>query len=135
MIRRIGIAILAVVLLGLAGVLLLSWRRAIAPIERPAPESFSAVSITHGEALAAAGHCASCHTRPGGQPFAGGYGVNTPFGIVYGTNITPDPKTGIGTWSLAAFVRAMREGITREGSHPQSHQARGRQNARGVTHG
>jgi mono/diheme cytochrome c family protein len=117
MIRRIGIAILAVVLLGLAGVLLLSWRRAIAPIERPAPESFSAVSITHGEALAAAGHCASCHTRPGGQPFAGGYGVNTPFGIVYGTNITPDPKTGIGTWSLDAFIRAMREGVTRAGSH------------------
>ncbi len=117
MIRRIGIAILAVALLGLAGVLLLSWRRAIAPIERPAPESFSAESIAHGESLAAAGHCASCHTRPGGQPFAGGYGVNTPFGIVYGTNITPDPKTGIGTWSLAAFVRAMREGVTREGSH------------------
>jgi mono/diheme cytochrome c family protein len=117
MIRRIGIAILAVALLGLAGVLLLSWRRAIAPIERPAPERFSAESIALGESLAAAGHCASCHTRPGGQLFAGGYGVNTPFGVIYGTNITPDPKTGIGAWSLEAFVRAMREGVTREGSH------------------
>ena len=117
MIRRISVAILAVASLGLAGVLLLSWRRAIAPIEPPAPESFSAVSISNGESLAAAGHCASCHTRPGGQTFAGGYGVNTPFGIVYGTNITPDRKTGIGTWSLEAFVRAMREGVTREGSH------------------
>ena len=97
MIRRIAIAILAVVFLGLAGFLLLSWRRAIPPIERPAPESFSAGSIARGEALAAAGHCASCHTRPGGQSFAGGYGVNTPFGIVYETKITPDPKTGIGT--------------------------------------
>ena len=117
MIRRIAIAILAVVFLGLAGFLLLSWRRAIPPIERPAPESFSAGSIARGEALAAAGHCASCHTRPGGQSFAGGYGVNTPFGIIYGTNITPDPKTGIGTWPLEAFLRAMREGVARDGSH------------------
>ena len=59
----------------------------------------------------------SCHIRPGGQPFAGGYGVNTPFGIIYGSNITPDPKTGIGGWSLEAFTRAMREGVSRNGSH------------------
>src|SRR6202522_4385400 len=117
MIRRIAIATLAVASLGLAGLLLLSRRPAIGPVERPAPESFSAESVAHGEALAAAGHCASCHTRPGGQLFAGGYGVNTPFGIIYGTNITPDPKTGIGTWSIEAFVRAVREGVTREGSH------------------
>src|SRR5271170_8064175 len=117
MIRRIAIMIIAMALAGLAGLLLLSWRRATPPTERPAAESFSAESVAHGEALAAAGHCASCHTRPGGQLFAGGYGVNTPFGIVYGTNITPDPKTGIGTWSLEAFVRAMREGVSRDGSH------------------
>ncbi len=59
----------------------------------------------------------ACHTRPGGQPFAGGYGLNTPFGIIYGTNITPDPETGIGRWSLEAFARAMREGVSRDGSH------------------
>jgi mono/diheme cytochrome c family protein len=117
MIRRIAIAIFAVAFLGLAGFLLLSWRRAIPPIERPAPQSFYPESIAHGEALAAAGHCASCHTRAGGQPFAGGYGVNTPFGIIYGTNITPDPKTGIGAWPLEAFVRAMHEGVARDGSH------------------
>ena len=117
MIRRIAITILAVAFLALAGVLLLSWRRAIPPIERPAAESFSAGSIARGETLAAAGHCASCHTRPGGQSYAGGYGVNTPFGIVYGTNITPDSKTGIGTWPLEAFLRGMREGVARDGSH------------------
>jgi mono/diheme cytochrome c family protein len=117
MIRRIAIAILAVAFLGLASVLLLSRRRVIPPIERSSPESFSAESIAHGEALAAAGHCASCHTRPGGQYYAGGYGVNTPFGIVYGTNITPDPKTGIGTWPLEAFLRAIRDGVARDGSH------------------
>jgi Cytochrome c len=117
MIRRIAIAILALALPGMAGLLLLSRRPEIGPIGRPVPESFSAGSIAEGETLAVAGHCASCHTRPGGQPFAGGYGVNTPFGIVYGTNITPDAKTGIGTWSLEAFERAMREGVARDGSH------------------
>ena len=101
--RRVEVAILAAGLLGIAGFVLLSWRPVIAAIERPAPESFSAESIARGEALAAAGHCASCHTRPGGPSYAGGYGVNTPFGIVYGTNITPDPKTGIGTWSVGGF--------------------------------
>jgi len=73
--------------------------------------------VAQGQALAAAGHCESCHIRPGGQVFAGGYPVNKPLGIIYGTNITPDPKTGIGTWSYAAFDRAMREGVSRDGSH------------------
>src|SRR5260370_40484979 len=116
MIRRIAIAILAVAFFGLAGLLVLAWRPAIPPIARP-PASFSAESIAHGEPLAAAGHCVSCHIRPGGQPFAGGYGINTPFGIIYGTNITPDPKTGIGLWSVEAFDRAMREGVSQDGSH------------------
>jgi hypothetical protein len=56
MVRRIVISILAVAFLGLAGFLLLSWRRVIPPTERPAPESFSAESVARGEALAAAGH-------------------------------------------------------------------------------
>jgi mono/diheme cytochrome c family protein len=117
MIRRITTAVAALAFLGLLGFCLLSWRAAIAPIERPNPASFSAESVAKGEVLAAEGHCLSCHIRPGGQPFAGGYGVNTPFGIIYGSNITPDPKTGIGAWSLEAFARAIREGVSRDGSH------------------
>jgi mono/diheme cytochrome c family protein len=117
MIRRIAIAVVALAFLGLLVFSLLSWRAAIAPIERPTPASFSAESIARGEVLAAEGHCLSCHVRPGGQPFAGGYGVNTPFGIIYGSNITPDLKTGIGAWSLEAFTRAVREGVSRDGSH------------------
>src|ERR1700719_436504 len=117
MIRRTTIAIVGAAFVGLVAGLVLSWRASIAPIDRPAPESFSADSVAHGEALAAAGHCVSCHSRPGGEQFAGGYGVNTPFGIIFGTNITPEPSTGIGTWSLAAFARAMREGVARDGSH------------------
>jgi mono/diheme cytochrome c family protein len=99
------------------GFFVVCWRPAIASIERPDPESFAAESVAKGEVLAAEAHCQSCHIRPGGQPFAGGYGVNTPFGIIYGSNITPDLKTGIGGWSLEAFTRAMREGVSRDGSH------------------
>src|SRR5579862_6625982 len=117
MIRRISIAILVTACFMLAGLLLLAWRPSIAPIKPPSPSSFSAEQIAKGEALSAVGHCAACHTKLGGQPFAGGYRISTPFGAIFGTNITPDPKTGIGVWSLEAFTRAMREGVARDGSH------------------
>ena len=57
-----------------------------------------------------------CHTTRDGKPFSGGASVPTPFGTIYSTNITPDSQTGIGTWSEAAFTRAMRDGVDREGS-------------------
>ena len=117
MIRRTAIGILSAVFVGLVVFLILAWRPSIAPIQPQNRASFTADSIAKGESLAAAAHCASCHTIPGGQPFAGGYGVNTPFGTIYGTNITPDTETGIGRWSLEAFTRAMREGVARDGSH------------------
>jgi hypothetical protein len=101
MIRRTSIAALIAAFLGVSVVWFLSLRAAIRPVERTAKQNFSAESVSRGEALAAAGYCASCHTRAGGPALAGGYGVNTPFGIIYGTNITPDPETGIGLWSLA----------------------------------
>jgi mono/diheme cytochrome c family protein len=116
-IRRLFIGVFLTAFFGPLGFLLLARRPAIAPIERPVEQSFSTDSVARGEVLAAEGHCAACHTEPGGQPFAGGYGLHTPFGIIYGDNITPDPKTGIGDWSLEAFTRAMREGVTRDGSH------------------
>ena len=70
-----------------------------------------------GARLAAIGNCNVCHTAPGGAPFAGGLALPTPFGTIQSTNITPDPATGIGRWSETAFVRAMREGVDREGRH------------------
>jgi mono/diheme cytochrome c family protein len=114
---RRKILLVAIVPLGLLGFAVLSWRPAIAPVEPPGAGSFSAVSVRRGEVLADEAHCISCHTAPDGKPFAGGYGVNTPFGVIFGTNITPDPTTGIGAWSREAFVRAMREGVSRDGSH------------------
>src|ERR1700693_4287482 len=117
LIRRTVVVLVAGAVFGMMGLFFLSWRPTIAAIERPSPASFSAELVSKGESLAAAGHCMSCHIRPAGQPYAGGYGVNTPFGIIYGSNITPDPETGIGQWSPEAFARAMREGVSRDGSH------------------
>ena len=114
---RSKILLVAIVPVGLLGFTLLSWRPSIAPVAPPAKGSFSAGSVRRGEVLAAEAHCISCHTGRDGQPFAGGYGVNTPFGVIFGTNITPDPKTGIGDWSREAFRRALREGVSRDGSH------------------
>lgn len=89
----------------------------IAPIEPPAAEAFDAAQVARGAQLAALGNCMDCHTVPEGKPYAGGRALKTPFGTVYGTNITPDAETGIGRWSEAAFVRAMREGVDRGGRH------------------
>ncbi|WP_238122542.1 MULTISPECIES: molybdopterin cofactor-binding domain-containing protein [unclassified Xanthobacter] len=102
--------------LGMAAVAL-PIRGAIAPITRPDPASFSADMIARGRQLAALGDCAVCHTVPGGTVNAGGRALETPYGTVYSTNLTPDPETGIGRWSYAAFERAMREGISRDGRH------------------
>ena len=58
----------------------LAWRPAIAPVNPPAKTNFPDDMIAKGESLAGAGHCAVCHTRSGGEPFAGGLGLQTPFG-------------------------------------------------------
>src|SRR3984893_17264994 len=110
LIRRVAIAIVAAAVLGLLGFSLLAWRPAIAPIEPPSRANFPAEAIAKGEILAAAGHCAACHSRQGGQPFAGGYTLRTPFGTIYSTNITPDPETGIGRQAVEDLERALHEG-------------------------
>src|SRR6516225_6510778 len=115
--KKLLIAALALGCLGLVGFGVLAWEPAIAPIAPPAAGSFAPELVAKGEALAGGGYCAACHTTKGGQRFAGGYAMATPFGVIYSTNITPDPETGIGTWSEAAFARATREGVSRDGSH------------------
>jgi len=115
--KRLSIGLAGLVIVGLLGFLVLAWRPAITPIAPPAAASFPREMVARGEALAGGGYCANCHTAQGGQRFAGGYPMPTPFGVIYSTNITPDPETGIGVWSEAAFARAMREGIARDGSH------------------
>lgn len=72
-----------------------------------------------GEYLAAAGGCRGCHTeeKKDAVPFAGGSALKTPFGSFFGPNITPHPQAGIGAWSEADFLRALREGTRPDGAH------------------
>src|SRR5271168_3000754 len=73
--------------------------------------------IERGRYLTIVSDCASCHTVPGSkQPFAGGRPIETPFGNIVAPNITPDPETGIGSWSDDAFDAAVRKGLRRNGS-------------------
>lgn len=90
---------------------------AIEAVDPPEPSRFDSALVEQGETLAALGACAVCHTADGSEPYAGGRGLPTPFGVIYATNITPDPETGIGGWSEAAFRRALRQGIDRDGQH------------------
>jgi nicotinate dehydrogenase subunit B len=99
------------------GAVLVSWRPAIAPVAPSAAAIYTAETIERGRQLAALGDCVVCHTAPGGVPNAGGRAMDTPFGTVYTTNLTPDAGTGIGLWSFSAFQRAMRQGISRDGKH------------------
>jgi mono/diheme cytochrome c family protein len=86
-------------------------------IDPPARAVFPQSQIDHGAQLVGAGDCFGCHTTDHGAPFTGGRPVKTPFGEVFATNITPARRTGIGGYSRQAFVRAMRQGVRRDGAH------------------
>jgi mono/diheme cytochrome c family protein len=87
-----------------------------APVVAGAPAD--AEVVARGAYLAAAADCTACHTMPGsGKPFAGGVAFRLPFGTIYSSNITPDVKTGIGAYNDEEFVRAVREGVRRDGQH------------------
>jgi mono/diheme cytochrome c family protein len=88
------IPLLAALLLGLAS----------------AARAEDAALVAKGEYLARAGDCIACHTIPGGTLFAGGRAMPTPFGMLYSSNITPDPETGIGKWSADDFYATMHTG-------------------------
>jgi mono/diheme cytochrome c family protein len=81
------------------------------------PDSQDFALVEKGRYLAVAADCASCHTVPGGgQPYAGGRPIETPFGNLVAPNITADRETGIGAWTDEEFDRAVRKGIRRNGS-------------------
>ncbi|HQR10692.1 MAG TPA: c-type cytochrome [Casimicrobiaceae bacterium] len=87
----------------------------LAALTFASPSSAQATLIQRGEYLARAGDCVSCHTAPGGAPFAGGLRLDTPFGYMLAPNITPDAETGIGRWSDADFYRALHDGVNKHG--------------------
>lgn len=120
MFKKICIGLLVLLALILAVVLAAVayyWRPAIAPIMPPPAAAFTKQAVEQGRILAGMGNCAACHTADGGTAYAGGRAMTTPFGTIYSSNLTPDTRTGIGRWSLAAFQRAMREGVGRDGQH------------------
>ncbi len=80
-------------------------------------QSADADLIKRGQYLATSGDCVACHTAPGGKPYAGNYGLNTPIGLIFTPNLTPDPETGIGKWSYETFEKAFRHGIGDEGEY------------------
>lgn len=91
--------------------------RGEAPIEPQAstPSPATPAILERGAYLARAGNCAGCHTAAGGAAYAGGRGIETSFGVVYASNITPDADTGIGRWSPSEFWRAMHHGRSKNG--------------------
>ena len=92
-----------------------AWQPAIDALPQVPPVSDNPALLALGARIAAQGDCMVCHTAANGKPYAGGLPLKTPFGTIYSTNITPDAATGIGTWSLQAFTRAMRAGVSRDG--------------------
>ncbi len=121
--RRIGFFLLALLPLLLAalavgGVLFLR-QGGFAPYRIPAgsnqPVAATADVLAHGEYVAQLGNCISCHTMRGGVPFSGGLAFPTDYGTIHSTNLTPDPRTGLGGWSVEEFRHTMRNGVSRNG--------------------
>ncbi|WLA87110.1 cytochrome c [Bradyrhizobium elkanii] len=84
---------------------------ALSPIAASAQQKAADPAVlAKGEYLARAGDCIACHTAREGKTFAGGLPMKTPFGTLYTSNITPDPQTGIGTWTSDQFYQMMHNG-------------------------
>lgn len=105
-----GRALAAGLSLGLAAL-------AFGPAAAQAPASDDSALVARGEYLARAADCMPCHTGDANKPYAGGLGLNTPFGTLYSVNITSDQTTGIGSWSFEDFRRAVHDGIRKDGAY------------------
>jgi len=101
------------VLIGLAAAILAGCGAQAGSSDSKVATPASADQVARGKYLARAADCAACHTsEDGGAPFAGGVALDTPFGKLYGTNITPDKEHGIGNWSADDFYKALHDGVT-----------------------
>ena len=104
--------------LGVLALLALLWFlnvRGEDKIQDTPPPVASAQQVARGAYLARVGNCAGCHTARGGAAYAGGRGIETPFGVVYSSNLTGDVATGLGGWSADQFWRALHNGRSRDG--------------------
>lgn len=110
---RIALGLAVLVFLGACAFFF--WPARLEAVQASAAQPRGAALIEKGRYLATASDCIACHTVPGGQAYAGGLAFKLPFGTIYSSNITPDRQHGIGAWSDAEFVRAMRHGVDDEG--------------------
>lgn len=93
-----------------------NWGDALRPKSFSTPDSqVSAASVERGQYLARAGNCIACHSAKGSASMAGGRRIDTPFGSVFSSNLTPDPVTGLGTWDRDDFWRALHHGRSKDG--------------------
>ena len=106
---------LAVALLAAAALVTALNLRDESPVEDGTAFRATPEQVRRGAYLARAGNCIACHTMRGGAPYAGGRAIETPFGVVFGSNITPDIGTGIGAWSASQFFRALHNGRSKDG--------------------
>ncbi len=115
LLRNAGLAGLGVLLAiaGLVAWLNLRGEARVGPASTRTPAS--AETLVRGEALTRAGDCSGCHTARGGPAYAGGRAIETPFGNVYSSNLTPDVGTGLGAWSADEFWRALHHGRSKSG--------------------
>jgi mono/diheme cytochrome c family protein len=113
-ILRICLGVLVAAVVVVAG--LIGWRLREREIDPSVSDvQANAELVARGAYLARAADCAACHTRPGGKAFGGGVAFTLPFGTLYSTNITADRDTGIGGWSDDDFVRALHQGVGKDG--------------------
>jgi mono/diheme cytochrome c family protein len=116
-VKRLGwVSLISLLVLAL-GVVWDNWGDLIL-LPKIAPQHASptnAAPIEQGRYLALAGNCMACHTTRGGTPFAGGRRIDTPFGGVYSSNLTPDPETGLGRWTAQDFWQALHLGRSKDG--------------------
>jgi len=116
--RRLGLAAVGAIGVLAALAAIVAWLnvRGEAPLSSAAPRvAASAGQVARGEALTRAGDCTGCHTARGGRFLAGGRAIETPFGNVFASNLTPDAETGLGRWSADEFWRALHHGRSKSG--------------------
>lgn len=113
--RRIGQLLSMSIGIFTVSAALLGWRNSLPIVAQASNPTWNASLLERGRQIAALGNCVGCHTAENGIAYTGGRPLSTPFGLIYSTNLTPDPANGIGGWSFRAFERAMREGISRDG--------------------
>ena len=112
--KRLALIVLAIVVIIVAILYWREYRTYDGPVQKV---TASKEQIERGSYLAKAADCAACHTASGGAPLAGGYPLESPYGTIYGSNLTPSADYGIGRWTKDDFYKALTEGVTPTGRH------------------